>query len=352
MTDRGLQSPPAAPEPSRVETGRHRPDSPSPFVVLGAITSQVALITGLLFYFGWTASRAYYDYFGVDVRALGYSTSDYLLSSISVTYWPAVASLLPFLVLLGVHRLVVAPALTARSQARAADSLRPAGDDALSHDQRLLRRAMTVAFGVSIGLIVSAVVAIVLDASLGIVLPVMLVVGVVLLAYLVVLGTVYHAPLTINHAPTQTASNPWILPLVLLGLGFLAAFWAVGLYGDHQGQRRAEATAHNLGKLTTVEVFSVNDLAIFGGGSQHDAIPLPTYRHRFSGLLMLAHSPDKYFLLPQDWQRCRDLVFVVADNETVRVNLKVNRYGSEESPPQTKDQGPDTPPTDSCQVHG
>lgn len=330
------QQPPAGPDPTRTvdNTGDRNPDHTSAFAVFGAIISQAALITGLLYYFGWTYSHAYYAYFGVDVRMLGYSTSDYLLSSISVTFWPAMVSLLPLLVLLGAHRLVVLPALTAQPrhqrQRLATTQQQPVVDEAaVPGVSRVLRWALTIVLGTGIGLIVFAVVAFTftdeLGGPLGIYLPIMLVAGVILLAYIVVLRTNYHAPLAMTHAPAYTAEHSWMLPLVLLAVGFLATFWAVGVYGDDQGRRQAEATADNLGEKTSVVVFSVDDLLIYGGGSQRDPTHADAkYHFMYSGLLLLAHGPDKYFLLPRDWKQGRDRVFVVRDNETVRVDLAFN----------------------------
>src|SRR5690349_15922216 len=49
--------------------------------VLGAVGGQIALLTALLFYFGWARTTAEARYLGFDASALGLSTSDYVLRS-------------------------------------------------------------------------------------------------------------------------------------------------------------------------------------------------------------------------------------------------------------------------------
>lgn len=347
MTESAQQDPESELAPTRATTSTagHVRDSPSTFAVLGAVTSQVALITGLLYYFGWTYSRAYYRYFGVDVRMLGYSTSDYLLSSIAVTYWPAVLSLLPLLVVIGAHRLVALPALAARQRDAGVEEGQP-------NASSWIQWALTIMLDVGVGLVVYAVLAITFSAHLGIYLPIMLLAGVILVAYALFLRTNLNAPMAMpTPAQAPTARTSWVLPLALLALGFLAAFWAVGLYGDDQGRRDADAKAHNLGELTTIVVFSVNELSIIGGNSQRDTAPGADahFRYRYTGLVLLANSADKYYLLPSNWQRCRDLVFVVRDAENIRVDMMVNPITPpEKSTPHPREQSSAADATDPC----
>jgi hypothetical protein len=45
------------------------------------IGTPVALITALLFYFGYVSARSQYEYFGIDVDTIGLSTQDYVMRS-------------------------------------------------------------------------------------------------------------------------------------------------------------------------------------------------------------------------------------------------------------------------------
>jgi len=79
--------------------------------VIGAIASQTVLVTGLLYYFGWVRAQVGLGYFGVDPTLAGYSSPDYMLRSIDVTFLPFVDAAVIALLLLALHRLVVVPAL-------------------------------------------------------------------------------------------------------------------------------------------------------------------------------------------------------------------------------------------------
>ena len=46
-----------------------------------SFVAPVTLISGVLFYFGYVAARAQYDYFGLDVDVIGLSTRAYVMRS-------------------------------------------------------------------------------------------------------------------------------------------------------------------------------------------------------------------------------------------------------------------------------
>ncbi|HEX8769914.1 MAG TPA: hypothetical protein VF711_04010, partial [Acidimicrobiales bacterium] len=73
---------------------------------LGAVVGPTALITALLFYFGWAKTSAFSQYFGLNVSQFGFSTQDYLLQSIRSVFIPMGVVLLAGLVLLWTHRVL------------------------------------------------------------------------------------------------------------------------------------------------------------------------------------------------------------------------------------------------------
>ncbi|MCA1708568.1 MAG: hypothetical protein LC808_36940, partial [Actinobacteria bacterium] len=75
--------------------------------LIGAIIAPTALITGLLYYFGWARTQAIFAYFGVDTSLVEYSPSDYVLRSSTVTFDALVRMTFLALILMGLHRLVV-----------------------------------------------------------------------------------------------------------------------------------------------------------------------------------------------------------------------------------------------------
>ncbi|MCA1607627.1 MAG: hypothetical protein LC775_19660, partial [Acidobacteria bacterium] len=79
--------------------------------IIGAITSQVVLITAVLYYFGWVYNQSYFGYFGIHNSLLGYGTADYVLRSIDVTFRPFLYLVFAALVSFAFHRLMMVPAL-------------------------------------------------------------------------------------------------------------------------------------------------------------------------------------------------------------------------------------------------
>lgn len=59
---------------------------------LVTFVTQVAVVTAVLFYFGWARARATYAYFGLDVSVLDFSASDYVLRSVSTAFPPIAAT--------------------------------------------------------------------------------------------------------------------------------------------------------------------------------------------------------------------------------------------------------------------
>ncbi|MBU3063248.1 hypothetical protein KO481_17140 [Nocardia sp. NEAU-G5] len=337
-----LAPPAAAAAAAAADEPPRKSDVTSVFAVVGAVTSQAALISGLLFYFGWTYSHAYYGYFGVDVGMLGLSTSDYLLRSINVTFWPAILTVLPILVLLAAHHLLIRPAIdTARCQRQSAPAgIDPENDAETTRPPRpakaWLAPALTTVFGLGVGLLGVVVVGILrrgdVGVRLGIYLPIALVVAVVLIGYVIALRARYQAPLAVPLAKSRSTTptrpiTPALSMLVLLALGFLGALWAVGLYGDREGQQRAESTAHNLTDSPSVVLDSVAKLAIPEGTATHVApisAPDEKYHYQYSGLILLARAPGYYFLIPQNWEQRHDRVYIVRDTDNIRIDLALN----------------------------
>ncbi|MEU2124800.1 hypothetical protein [Nocardia niwae] len=58
------------------------------FGVIGAIVAPTTIITALCYYFGYVYTRKRLAYFGVDCDALGFTSSDYVVGSVSVLYAP------------------------------------------------------------------------------------------------------------------------------------------------------------------------------------------------------------------------------------------------------------------------
>jgi hypothetical protein len=70
------------------------------------VAAPTGVLTGILYYFGYVSTRAYYAYFGVSLSALDLPTSSYLISDAQTFFKPAATLLIALIVLFAVHRLL------------------------------------------------------------------------------------------------------------------------------------------------------------------------------------------------------------------------------------------------------
>ncbi|MFI6043506.1 hypothetical protein ACIA8C_17875 [Nocardia sp. NPDC051321] len=283
---------------------------PSPLSFLAPIASQAAAVTAVLYYFGWAYSRAFFGYFGLDVNMLSYSTQDYLLRSLNGAFYPATVTLFVIVVLISVQQLPEWHAIRSR---------RP---------RRTLRRWVVLIGTVGAALLAVALLSMLLSFDFGgarITLPLLLIAGAILVAYAGLLRRKYPVLLRARRRVTGNAFQIQLTGLIaLIALGYL---WAVGAAADHQGHgdaQRAEA-AHFVDR-SSVLIFSTERLAIEGAGATVGEITAPgeKYRYVYSGLWLLAATPDRYFLIPQRWSVAQDRVFIVRDSDTMRIDIARN----------------------------
>lgn len=266
---------------------------PTGWRIAGLVLSQTAVLTALLFYFGWARSRETYGYFGVDVELLGFSASDYVIRSVNSAFRPLMAlglmavacTLAHRRVVGGVRRRMIAPLLLAAG-------------------------LLSVAVGLA-GIAVTD-----LGRRLEIALPISLTAGFCLIAYADFMwGRLRGARRSQPRAPELQLRT-----FLLLGLAALGLFWAVSLYARDVGRDFAERVHRQL--RSQVVVFSKDRLALAGPGVQSvKQPPGGRYRHRYSGLHLLARAKDRFFLLPVGWTKGRDSAFVIPDTDDIRLEL-------------------------------
>ncbi|WP_406277056.1 hypothetical protein OH799_07415 [Nocardia sp. NBC_00881] len=292
------------------------PEPQAPFALAlslaGAVTSQAFLFTAVLYYFGWAYAHAWFAYFGVDVGMLGLSVADYTLRSLTGAFWPVVIALLGLLVLASARRLPLVIAVRTR---------RP---------RQNLRRWYVVVLIVGTALSATPGITWMVDRTVGpplsTYLPGFLVVGAMLLGHAITLRS--SCPALIGSGRTARRNTPRPAPtgvlVVLLALGFAGTIWGIGAYAD----RQATTDARNLAQSRfpgrpSILVLSVDRLGIEGTGTQVNEFTVPgeKYRYVYSGLRMLARTPDTYFLVPQQWELNRDRVFVVPRTDSLRIDI-------------------------------
>ncbi|MBF6073168.1 hypothetical protein ACWEPH_11755 [Nocardia beijingensis] len=296
--------------------------APRRAVAVAVATSEAALTVAVLYYVGSVYTRAWYGHFGIDARLLDFSVSDYLLKSLDGAFFPVLLALLIAAAVFALRQVPLVVVIRTRRPRRAL---------------RWWVRTVTVA---GVVLCTGAAIGIVLRKqlptwmSLG--LPLTLIVGVALIWYALELSATYHRLLR-RPSARPPVGRPVPLLVTLLGLAFLAGFWAIGYYVGVEGSRSASAEEdHGLGHEPAVVVFSVDRLAIAGGKSRIDAITGPDtkYRYQYSGLLLLARAADRYFLIPADWDKERgDRVFVITTSDNVRIDLAPRRSSKDADHP-------------------
>ncbi|MEV6558488.1 hypothetical protein AB0M22_22440 [Nocardia sp. NPDC051756] len=290
--------------------------------ITAAFTSQAVLLGAVLYYFGSVYTRTWYSYFGIDAGMLGLSPVELTMRSLTPTFWPVVVALLVLLVLVAVRGL---PFLIARKT-------------------RKPRRTLRIWYALTLG-VGAAALAIPALIGLGVryawsllstLQPSALILGALLLGYATTLRATYPALLRRPSLPGRprprhrSATRPptTAVMIALLGLGFAGTLWSIGAYAAQQGITDARALAHaGFPDQPSILVFSVDRLGIEGTGTQVDEITVPgeKYRYLYSGVRLLARTPDTYFVIPQQWRPHRDRVFVIARNDTLRIDISTTR---------------------------
>lgn len=274
---------------------------------LSKVIAPTALLTALLFYFGWARSSALYRAFGVDQSLLGFSTLDYLMRSLPVAFEPLRWSLVVVLAAGWLH-FVVTRWLKQRPE-----------------DTRTLTARRVVWLVVIMGLLAlsSGPVTLALgyldrQSTLRLILPFSWMVGVALIGYSFYLGMHFGSrPTAITPGLYQT-SLAVVAALVVFGL-----FWTVSLWADQVGQWSARDIAAHLDDLPSVVVYSQRPLNIDATGVNVTQISQleNAYQYRYTGLKFLIRSNERYFLLPVGWSEREPVTIVLLDEDHIRLEV-------------------------------
>ncbi len=274
---------------------------------LGAVVGPTALITALLFYFGWAKAQAFSQYFGLDVSLFGLSTQDYLLQSIRSVFIPLGLLLIGGLILLWTHGVVIRQL-----------ELGP---------QRRLWRPMAGALALTGG--ASFVLGLVKNADrypsdLELVLtPLSLMLGVALLSYAVLVERRRRQPehrgVPVSTGPTTLPSLNVILVAMLIAVGLV---WVVANYAEVKGREEGEFVHEQLEFQPGVVVYSAKRLHIGAPGVEEEMLDGESaYAFRYDGLKLLFHSNARYFLLPASWSPSNGVTVVLSENDSLRLEF-------------------------------
>jgi hypothetical protein len=245
--------------------------------LLAGLAGQAAILTAVLVYFGWVRAYATYNYFGVDLSALDFSVSDYVLHSVNVAF-----------------PMVVVIALLGACGAYGHELVRPHLDDPDWVRLVVNRTARTGACFGAAGLILALVLAMIGRlAFLGLVL---LVVGAALCMYAMVIDRRYGPPKANAGTPSYIIASGALVLLLFM--------WTVTTYANYAGIQQAEQVQSGLPAAAEVIVYSSTNLSLSGPGVTMSAVHTldSEFRFRYDGLRFLVGSGGDDFLLPKRWR--------------------------------------------------
>jgi hypothetical protein len=297
------------------ETGAGKPadDAPVGFDVLRTavgLLPPVALITGVLFYFGWVRVASVARALGQSDSVYGYTTTDYVLRSVGSLFFPLLVLTASALLVLIAHQLVQRALREGN-----ADWARPVSTALIGLGIALL------GYGVLYALRLFEV----QNAFMDVTGPLSIGIGALLIAY----GGWLRSQ---SRRGTGTALPTWQRAFaagMLMSFAALSLFWAVGNYAQVRGVQDARLIEASYRLMPSVVVYSAKDLGLQPDAAmQHLTGGDPRYSYQYTCLRLLDHVDGMWYLLPEDWALNHRLI-MLGDDPDVRFELT----GVEASPP-------------------
>jgi hypothetical protein len=256
------------------------------------IGTPVALITALLFYFGYVSARSQYEYFGIDVDTIGLSTQAYVMRSPQPLLVPLLA-----LTLLTVAGLLLHNAIRPRVGLVAVRRAR-------------LAASVVLALGV-LGLFLYPVLGGL--AYYALVIPLVIGLAAAVLAYLSYLIT-----------KLQDLRPQVVLIGLLAAVTLTCAFWATATTAQYSGRGLAKSDAKQLDRFPVVILDTKERLHLHSPGVEETALQPSagqTFNYRYRGMRLLIVGENRLFLVPQQWN-ASDTTLVVPLDESIRVQFQ------------------------------
>jgi hypothetical protein len=270
------------------------------------VIAPASVLSAILFYFGYVSSRAQYEYFGVDVDAVGLGTQDYVMRSPQPLLVPLIV-----LTLLGAGLLIGHAAIRERVTG---------GPD------RRVARAIRLA-RLAGGILLCAGVVLLFGYPLvkqwtyyALITPLLLATGGGLVAYV---AHLHRLPVRRDAtAPAVVARQAaGVLIYVLIGANI---FWATATIAQWSGRGLAQNQARRLDELPRVILDTkerlhlrdpvVRETALDPGEGQ-------SFRYRYRRLRLLIVGRDRMFLVPEVWNASNSTLVVPLD-DSVRVQFQ------------------------------
>ena len=259
------------------------------------VLAPTGILVGLLYYFGYVTTDAWFRYFGLELSQVRLSQQAIVLQSIAALYLPVGALLI---LGSGVY-------LTRRT----IDALLNRG-----WRPKVMRNLGVAALVVGVLLLVRALIGIFVPdvartepIALS---PLSLCAGVLLFA--AGLDVVRR-----TAQPTEARRRPRAT-LVVGALVVLGLFWATNSVASAYGRGRAMDFARTLSDRPAVVLDTKERLFLVNGGVEETALPTDgdaTYRYRYRNLRLIAASEDRLYVAPADWRRGAGTVVVLSSDD-------------------------------------
>ncbi|MCX5328975.1 MULTISPECIES: hypothetical protein [unclassified Streptomyces] len=300
---------PPAPEPAgEPESSTDQQPVSARIRQLAEAIGPTTLATALLVYFGYVATRARYQYFGVPLDMTGLSNQDLMLQGLEVVYVPAALMFLGVLTCVGIHAFV--KWLLARDT----------GDDSSTTHALLAYLIMLV----GVLLIARALIGMfVQDSDTSVIIgatPLSLAIGPAAVAYGIWVYTQQRGRTLLSRRLARNGA------LCAVGLFIAGLFWASTQLAWAYGTGRGEEDASRLDLRPEVVIDTKEPLdglptgvtAIRLDDSEKEA---RAYHHRYAGFRLLLSSGGRLFLVTPDWELGRDRTIVLPYGDDIRVQL-------------------------------
>lgn len=265
---------------------------------IASVVAPPTLAAALLYWFGLQFTLARLGWFGVQAGVLGYSTIDYVVRGVQAGIVPLIVLMLAVLVVVLAH----AAAVLITERYRDGSWFGPAARSVL------VVAALATALG-----------------AYGVFRPLPWPLDEYLLPpMLLALGPLValYAASVLASPEIPTPSSIRLAGMAVAGLVVLSVFWAASSYADALGRGRARALASDLTDLPAVTLYSQASLAVDGAHARAEPVTSERFSMRYTGLRLLTHARNRYFLLSDDWTRDTGVVLVIPDGPEVRVEFK------------------------------
>ncbi|QYC42229.1 hypothetical protein Nocox_23125 [Nonomuraea coxensis DSM 45129] len=270
----------SGPPPAETPAG----DGPAPgqdltrvWTVITHVVTPTTFVAAIMMYIGAVRANTMYARLGVDQSMLGLSFQDYVLRSVALTIEPLILLLVVALIAPPLHGWLL------RS--------------ATSHPKAMTRviavMAVLGAVSVAVGIVAMAgwrrMPFYVVPCCLGL--------GVFVLVY----GISLHQ--RIHPRPASSPTDQILRRTVCVALLLVLLLWAVTLYAQQRGAEAALRYRMDPAAMPSTVVYAARRLYLEGRGIVETPLPDTTaeYRYRYTGLRLLIHSNQRYFLLPACW---------------------------------------------------